>query len=331
VHDDVSRHIAVELHPKLSHIERQLRTFLNRFFLNVVGPDWLRITASPEVYHKMNTRRVRDQENWKSLFDNELAYMDFHEIGALITKQSTGLSNPDDLPMRIQQTHTLNDLQALKHDLESNYSKYFRETFQERKFHKLWSKLNIIRNKVAHNAPLTSDENSFVDESIPKLERLLRDAELRIRSVQLTEKELETVKEQQSIADVDPGDYHDLKPSIKVLGKIDLSKVREHLPKRRTTVDSEPDSAATDDVYEEFDIEDWELLEALDEQIASGHKINRRFLALSTFIRLLEDEGFSRESVKESVRRLSAEGVIEVYLYEGEHSMKSTRAVRRVE
>ena len=32
VHDDVSRHIAVELHPKLSHIERQLRTFLNRFF-----------------------------------------------------------------------------------------------------------------------------------------------------------------------------------------------------------------------------------------------------------------------------------------------------------
>jgi len=149
--------------------------------------------------------------------------------------------------------------------------------------------------------------------------------------VQLTEKELETVKEQQSIADVDPGDYHDLKPSIKVLGKIDLSKVREHLPKRRTTVDSEPDSAATDDVYEEFDIEDWELLEALDEQIASGHKINRRFLALSTFIRLLEDEGFSRESVKESVRRLSAEGVIEVYLYEGEHSMKSTRAVRRVE
>ncbi|MCH8517350.1 MAG: hypothetical protein LAT68_13580 [Cyclobacteriaceae bacterium] len=130
-------------------------------------------------------------------------------------------------------------------------------------------------------------------------------------------------------------DYYNLKPSIKVLGRIDLSKVHGHGDghgaKRRTTADAEPATAESDDVYDEFEIEDWELLEALDEQLASGRKNNRRFLALSTFVRLLEHEGFSWESIQESIGRLSLQGTIEIYMYEGEHSMKSTRAVRRVE
>lgn len=171
------------------------------------------------------------------------------------------------------------------------------------------------------------------------MERLLRDAELRIRSVQLSEKELETVKVQkESLAEAEPSEYHDLKPSIKVLGRIDLSKVHGHSEghseghsaKRRTTADAEPYTAESDDVYDEFEIEDWELLEALDEQLASGRKNNRRFLAFSTFVRLLENEGFSWESIQESIGRLSMQGTIEIYMYEGEHSMKSTRAVRRV-
>lgn len=331
VRDDVSRHYATLLQPKFSLIENELRRFLNRFFLHVVGPEWLRITASPEVYRKMTSRRDRDTENWKELFDNELAFMDFSEIGDLITKQSTGLSNPLDLPQRIQNVRSMEDLQALRHDLESNYSKYFRETFQDRKFHKLWYQLSAIRNKVAHNAPLTGKEVGVVEGAIPKLEKLLRDAEFRIRTVSLSDREIEAVLVQsEAVTEPSPGDYHNLKPKIKVLGRMDLSKVHGHDTKRRKTSETLELKPENDDVFEEFHIEDWELLEALDEQIESGKKDRRRFLALSTFINLLTEEGFSPESVNEMISRLSLQSEIEIYSFDGAHSLKATKAIRRV-
>jgi hypothetical protein len=327
VRDDVSRHYATILQPRFSLIENILRRFLNRFFLEVVGPDWLKITASPEVYRKMLNRRDRDPEKWKDLFDNQLAFMDFSEIGDLITKQSTGFNNLQDLPARIQRISSMEDLEELRHDLESNYSKYFRETFQDRNFRSLWSKLSIIRNKVAHNAPLAGKEVDQVERTIPVLERLLRDAELRIQSVQLTDKELETVIVQsETVPEPEQGDYYDLKPNIKVLGRIDLSKIQGYAAKS----EKGSNSGQKDVEEEEFSIEDWELLEALDEQIAEGKKINSRFLALSTFVKLMVDEGFSQESVRTKVTQLCERGELEIYDYDSDYSMKSTRAIRRL-
>jgi hypothetical protein len=328
VRDDVSRHYAAILQPRFSLIENDLRRFLNRFFLEVVGPDWLQITATSEVYGKMQSRRRRDTETWKDLFDNQLAFMDFSEIGDLITKQATGLNNIEDLPGRIQRITTLEELSTLQHDLETNYSKYFRETFQDRNFRSLWSRLTTIRNKVAHNAPLAGKEVARVEQTIPVLDRLLRDAELRIKSAKLTDKELETVKEQaDSVPDSEPGEYYNLKPNIKVLGRIDLSKIQGYASKPQKITNGVQEELIYD---EELSIEGWELLEALDEQLEIGRKTRRRFLALSTFVNLLGEEGFSQESVRAEIDRLSQTGILEIYTYDSEHSMKSTRSIRRV-
>lgn len=328
VRDDVSRHYATILQPRFSLIENALRRFLNRFFLEVVGSDWLKITASPDVYRKMMSRRDRDPEKWKDLFDNQLAFMDFSEIGDLITKQSTGLNNIEDLPARIQNIATMEDLEELRHDLESNYSKYFRETFQDRNFRSLWNKLSTIRNKVAHNAPLAGKEVAKVEAAIPVLERLLRDAELRISNVKLSEKELETVIEQsETDSELEQGDYYNLKPNIKVLGRIDLSKISGYSSKPRKTSSTGQEDIEVED---ELCIEDWELLEALDEQLEIGRKTRKRFLALSTFGNLLVEEGFSQESIRAEIDNFCQQGILEIYAYDSEHSMKSTRAIRRV-
>jgi hypothetical protein len=331
VRDDVSRHYASILQPRFSLIENALRRFLNRFFLEVVGPEWLKITASPEVYRKMMSRRDRDPEKWKDLFDNRLDFMDFSELGDLITKQSTGFNNIEDLPARIQNIATMEDLQELRHDLESNYSKYFRETFQDRNFRSLWNKLSTIRNKVAHNAPLAGREVAKVESSIPVLERLLRDAELRIRNVKLSEKELETVIEQSEAAtESEQGHYHDLKPNIKVLGRIDLNKIQSFDKKPQNFATGNQTEDIDNDDFDEFHIEEWELLQALDEEIENGKKNNRQFLALSTFVRLLTADGYSHESVRTQIHDLCQQGIIEIYNYEGAFSMKSTRSIRRV-
>jgi len=339
VRDDVSRHLAAQLHPVLGRIEHNLRRYLNRFFLQVVGPDWLKTTAAPDVYSKMRTRRERDAENWKKLFDNELAYMDFSELGDLITKQSTGFSNPAELQQRIQQIRTLDELNDLKRDLESNYSKYFRETFQDRKFHKTWRKLTTIRHKVAHNGPLTSKEAMIVQEAETFMDRLLQAAELRMHTVRLSEHEQDTLHLITETADAalaeTPGreadDYSDLRPKLKLLGNMDLAKLSKYgMQSAGGTVETYSEFSEADDDCVDCDIEREGLLAHLEVMLAEGRLGKKRFLAKSTFVRELQYAGYSWKSISETLHRLRESGEIEIYSYDGPHSLKATTAIRLV-
>jgi hypothetical protein len=149
--------------------------------------------------------------------------------------------------------------------------------------------------------------------------------------VKLSEKELETVIEQtEGEAETEQGNYHDLKPNIKVLGRIDLNKIQVY-DKRTPTADTENhiDDVGTD-VFDEFHIEEWELLQALDEEIENGKKDRKQFLALSTFIRILTNDGYSQKSVRAEIDNLCQLGIIEIYNYDSTFSMKATRSIRRV-
>jgi hypothetical protein len=81
---------------------------------------------------------------------------------------------------------------------------------------------------------------------------------------------------------------------------------------------------------EEFLIEPFEFLEALEEYRLNPHFDRSRFLALSTFLNILEGEGYNRASCSRMAYQLAQEGKVEIYEYSEEHWLKSVKAVRMV-
>lgn len=322
-HDGITAFYAAMIYPTIHRIENRLRRFLIRFFLQVVGVNWLESTAKPSVYTKAMDRRERGLDKWTKLINHEISYMDFHELGDLITKQSTGFNDPASLSDRIRGVATLEELEALKADMESNYTKYFQDTFQSKRFHKHWNDLSHIRVRVAHNALLTLSDSQKTETAVEAVERILDQAEARMTMVELSEREqVRVTPAEEPSEETAPteDDYSDLLPRLTILGKVDLPVGAKDTSTRR-------DAAEAD---EEFLIEPFEFLEALDEYRRNPHFDRSRFLALSTFLNILEDEGYNRASCSRMAYQLAQEGKIEIYEYTEPFWLKSVKAVRMV-
>lgn len=321
VKDGITAYYAAMIYPKIHRIENRLRRFLIRFFLQVVGANWLRSTATKNVYDQTMDRRNRDADRWTKILNHELSYMDFHELGKLITKQSTGFNDPSSLAERIKGIDSLEALDALKADMESNYTKYFQDTFRSNRFHHHWSDLSELRVRVAHNGLLSQADFRRTESSVDAVELIFDQAEARMAMVELSEREQDRVIQDEETTEetsATEDDYSDLLPKLTILGKIDLKSGSNELSKRRDLTKAD----------EEFIIEPFEFLEALEEYRLNPNFDRSRFLALSTFLNILEDEGYNRASCSRMATRLAQEGKIEIYEYSEEHWLKSVKAVR---
>jgi len=323
--DGVSMVYACELYPRLNEIENRLRNYLVRFFLPLIGDEWLSETATPDVHNKIKSRMMQTHRKWYQLVNLDLSYMDFRELGELITKKSTGNTDVSELMIQVLDLKSMDDVQDLKKQIESNYSKYFKETFQEHRFHRMWSELTNLRHKVAHNGFLKQENVTSLNKLEDAFNKMMIDAELKLKTLKefnyaiVTEAPIESQLAEESIPEAN--DYADLLPKLKILGKIELPKKTHPYSDRRVVDDDDP-------FVEEFEIEKDEYIEALEDYLAQCAQANKRFLSYDTFRYGLREEGYSWESVTRMTTVLYRLGKVELYQYQDDFSYRSTTAVR---
>jgi hypothetical protein len=86
-------------------------------------------------------------------------------------------------------------VKALQKDLESNYTKFFKETFKDNDFESKWVQLAAIRHKVAHNNLFTNEDLNVARAICESLTEILNTAEDKIDEVVFSKDEQIAVEE----------------------------------------------------------------------------------------------------------------------------------------
>jgi len=147
--DDISTKIANDIYPLINQVENILRRYLILFFTQKIGVDWWGSTAPGLLSEKIGLRKSNEKV-FTPLCDADVTLIDFDDLGELIYKQTSGFNRQENIVNRIMSSNTIDDLNNLKQELQGNYTKYFKEAFQDNNFDKKWKTLFEIRNKVAH-------------------------------------------------------------------------------------------------------------------------------------------------------------------------------------
>lgn len=232
--DDISTKLAVDLYPLLNKIENCLRSFLVKFFIQKVGLNWWEVTAPKPVQDKVKIRRSGNEPQFSEYIDCDVTFCDFDDLGELIYKQTTGFNSPDKIVDKIMNTCSVEDLNKLKNELQGNYTKYFKESFQDKQFDKKWKELFAIRNRIAHNNLMTANDKKIAEENTSYIIDVIREAEKLIKnfsftmedkqaffdaSVSIVNENLELSKDEDSGEGVEDQNYP------KILGKVDLKEL----------------------------------------------------------------------------------------------------------
>lgn len=231
--DDISTSLAIELYPLLNQVENCLRSFLVKFFIQKVGLNWWEVTAPKTVQEKVKIRRSGNEPQFSQYIDCDVTFCDFDDLGELIYKQTTGFNSPDKIVDKIMNTNSVEELSKLKSELQGNYTKYFKESFQDKQFDKKWKELFEVRNRVAHNNLLSASDKKIATENTEYIIKVIREAEKLIKnfafsvedkqaffdaSASIVSDASNTSIVSEEISDGDIANFS----SPKVLGKIDL-------------------------------------------------------------------------------------------------------------
>ena len=179
--DDISTNLSVEIYPLLNKVENYLRSFIVKFFIQKVGLNWWEVTAPKTVQDKVKTRRSNNEPQFSSYIDCNVTFCDFDDLGELIYKQTTGFNSPDKIVDKIMHTSSIEELTKLKSELQGNYTKYFKESFQDKQFDKKWKELFEVRNRVAHNNLLSANDKNIATENTEYIIKVIKDAEKLIK------------------------------------------------------------------------------------------------------------------------------------------------------
>jgi uncharacterized protein with HEPN domain len=147
--DDISTYIANILYPKINMIENLLRRYLTKFFIQRVGLNWWEATATKIMIEKVKMRSER-KDDFSELVDNDVSLADFDDLGELIYKQTSGFNHTEKIIEKLISLQSMEDLRHFQTELQGNYTKYFKEFFQDKHFEHRWRELLRIRHKVAH-------------------------------------------------------------------------------------------------------------------------------------------------------------------------------------
>jgi hypothetical protein len=108
---------------------------------------------------KKITQRKNNEIIFSEFINNEVYLIDFGELGKLIYLQSSGNLSKDDMVEKILNIdETKAALVKLKQEVQTNYNKFFKDTFKKNDFQNKWQELEKIRHKVAHNSLFTSED-----------------------------------------------------------------------------------------------------------------------------------------------------------------------------
>lgn len=312
--DDISTHIANILYPEINSVENLLRRYLSKFFIQRVGLSWWETTSTRIMQEKANTRKGERRDEISSMVDMDVALVDFDDLGELIYKQSSGFNNPDKIISKLLSISTLDELAHLQTELQGNYTKYFKEFFQDKQFEPRWKELYRIRNKVAHHGTFYKHDLERGLQLTKSLSEIIEDAESAIDGLVFSLEEKQAIRNATIFAAQQDADNTKDEPEnfyrgglqgLKVVGKIRL-----------------PEAPPDDIITEE------ELLDELES--AQSSKYNY-YVGLKWFVTTyLANRGFAVSPTYSLINILMDTGKVEKYEVNSPEGYKVT-AIRLAE
>lgn len=193
--DEVSSKVACEIYPKINDVENGLRKYLMKFFITKLGPSWWNVTADSEMKKKVNQRK-NNELFFSPYIDNRAFLIDFGELGKIVHSQSSGFISKEDIVTKVLELdETEEAIKNLKAELESNYTKFFKDTFKSNSFQQKWEELEKLRHKVAHNNLFTKQDLDRADELTNSLKEIIKSANESIDSIKFDIDEKDVLKE----------------------------------------------------------------------------------------------------------------------------------------
>lgn len=217
--DDISTEISNKAYPLINELENLLRRYISKFFTQKIGLDWWQKAVPDKVIEKTKMR-TGNENVFSNIVQTDLTLIDFDDLGEIIYKHKLGFNRPQNLADSLADVTTLEELEKLKADLDSNYNRFFKENFKDKGFDKKWKQLFKVRNKVAHNNLFVKDDLESTIELHKELKEIILNAESKIDEFKFSVEEQVAIREKIS----DKVESNESLSSPKILGKIDLSE-----------------------------------------------------------------------------------------------------------
>ncbi|SEI46314.1 Abi-like protein [Dyadobacter koreensis] len=193
--DTISKQIASQLYPLINEVESSLRKYLIKFFVSKIGTSWWNLTVNSRTATKADSR-TDNEKAFVKFIDNKIYLIDFGDLGKMVYSDFTTLYDKTNLIAQILKLEeTVEALIDLKKGLESNYTKFFKDTFKAKGFENKWKTLEEIRNKVAHNNLFTNSDLKSGMALHSQLMDIIYAATAKIETIQLNENEVEAFKD----------------------------------------------------------------------------------------------------------------------------------------
>jgi hypothetical protein len=193
--DEVSSEISYKIYPQINKVENLLRKYVMKFFVTKLGPSWWNVTADSEMKKKVNARK-NNESLFSKYIDNRAYLIDFGELGKVVHSQSSGFISREDIVSKVLDLdETEEAIINLKKELESNYTKFFKDTFKSNNFQQKWEELEKIRHKVAHNNLFSKNDLDRATELSKELTEIITIANDSIETIQFNLEEKDTLKE----------------------------------------------------------------------------------------------------------------------------------------
>ena len=193
--DTVSTEVANQLYPAINRVESRLRRYLTKFFIQRVGLNWWRLTATRLMTDKVKTRREQLTDKMSQLVELDVNLVDFDDLGELIYKQTTGFNNTEAIVERLLDVKSYQGLLELQGELQGNYTKYFKRFFQDKHFKHKWQELYRIRNKVAHHGTFYAKELERGQQLCEDLLLIITEAESQIDKLVFSVEDKQAIRE----------------------------------------------------------------------------------------------------------------------------------------
>lgn len=297
--DDISTKISNDIYPLINQVENLLRRYLVKFFTQKIGVEWWEVTAPKSFTEKIGARKG-NEKYFSVLVDTDVMLIDFDDLGELIYKQSTGFNKQENIIARVMNSETVEDLNNLKQELQGNYTKYFKEAFQDNNFEKKWKTLFEIRNKVAHNNLFVNSDFETTKQLVEDLTKIINDAEAKIDEFKFSIEEQEALR-QATIDAVKDAELlneskEDKKLGLTIVGKIELPTENKGLGDYFKIISEE------------------ELLRELEIAERTFRSNGKSYVGLKGFVTdWLGEKGYSYGPTYSLVNILRDKGLIEIY------------------
>lgn len=192
--DNCSKHLAEKLYPLIYEVETSLRGYIMKFMVTKLGIDWWKLSAESSWHEDLKKRKDNESVFGEKLIENQAYLVGFPELGQLIYKQSSGFIRGDKLREEILSLNeTAESIREFKKKIESNYDKFFKDSFQSKKFQHNWEELNKLRRKVAHNSLFEQKDFTYCEQLRNEIIDAINDANSKLAALTISGEEIEEI------------------------------------------------------------------------------------------------------------------------------------------